>query len=185
MSMSVVFYYVLTSSSLCTLITSLLNLHCMHTAVVRGESTDRGSREVDTRVHTKVMVDSRVPLECGSPGWTETPRDVAAPPGSYIFLNCRSALPHKRTYWLVDGREDVTTSPLADRVTLYHKNSTLRLGPLRAGDPAVVLGCRVWTREYGLLPSPLGTISVLSKALSLFSLSLSLWIAAATVDCRV
>ena len=104
----------------------------------------------------------QIPLESSSPGWLETPRDMTVRPGTSVFMRCRSSLPHRNTYWVVNCREDITTSSLSPRATLLHRNTSLRLGPLQAGD-RVVIGCQVVTRERTLLPSPLATVSVLSE----------------------
>lgn len=66
---------------------------------------------------------------------------------------------------MLNGIEDITTSSLSDRVTLFNRDSSLKFGPLEAGDQAVLVGCRVLTGEYGQLPSPLATISVLSECM--------------------
>lgn len=110
-----------------------------------------------------VLLDPRIPLRCNSPGWIETPRDVSVAPGNYVFMRCRSALPSRRTFWVVNGRDDIMSSSFSSRAVLYNRNSSLKFGPLEAGDGEILIGCRVWTAEYGLLPSPLATISMLRK----------------------
>lgn len=119
----------------------------------------------DTRQRPRedVLLDPRVPLNCNSPGWIETPRDVSIPPGNYVFMRCRSALPSKKTFWVVNGRDDIMSSSFSSRAVLHNRNSSLKFGPLEAGDGEILIGCRVWTVEYGLLPSPLATISMLGK----------------------
>ena len=105
-----------------------------------------------------------VPLGCNSPGWRETPRDITLLPGRHIFMNCRSSIQHTRVVWVLDGMDDITTTSFADRVRLFNGNHSVRLGPLQAEDGEMVLGCRVQAMNYGVLPSPLATITVLSKS---------------------
>ena len=109
------------------------------------------------------MESSEVPQGCNSPGWRETPRDIALLPGRHIFMNCRSAITHTRVVWVLDGMVDITTTPFANRVRLFNGNHSVRLGPLEAEDEEMVLGCRVHALNYGILPSPLATITVLSE----------------------
>ena len=109
-------------------------------------------------------VEVELPLECSSPGWRETPRDVAVLPGRYVFMNCRTRLRHTRVTWVMDGMVDMMTMDrFAERIRLFNGNHSMRLGPLTAEDEEVVIGCRVMSSEFGLLPSPLATITVLCE----------------------
>ena len=99
-----------------------------------------------------------------SPGWLATPQDSLVQEGGYVSLHCRSSLTHHHTHWLLNGRSSLAASPLAGRALLTHHNSSLRLGPLSLGDAPVVIGCLIETREYGFIPSPLGTIIVESES---------------------
>ena len=103
------------------------------------------------------------PVDCGSPGWIESPQDMSVVPGSFVFMNCRMSIPITNTRWVLNGLVDITTTSLAPRVTLLNRNHSLRFGLLEARDEAVMIGCQVMSDKYGLLPSPLATVSVLSK----------------------
>ena len=105
----------------------------------------------------------RIPLNSNSPGWLETPQDMTVRPGTSVFLRCRSSLPLRNTYWMVGCNEDITTSSMSSRARLLHRNTSLRLGPLEAGEQ-VVIGCQVVTREHVLLPSSLATVSALCES---------------------
>ena len=61
--------------------------------------------------------------------------------------------------WLAEGKEDIMTTELASKVTLYNGNSSLRYGPIGTDDDGTAIGCEVST-DYGKLPSPLGRISI-------------------------
>ena len=110
-------------------------------------------------VETNVLVDSRVPLHCSSPGWEETPYDISTVLSSYVHFNCRSSMDYTEMIWLYEGREDIMTTQLASKVTLYNGNSSLRYGPIDSDDDGTAIGCEVST-DYGRLPSSLGRISV-------------------------
>ena len=103
-----------------------------------------------------------VPHNPSSPGWVEVPRDTSVMPGSYVDLQCKSSLLHLKTVWFLNGLQEITTSSLAPRVRISNHGHSLTLGPLETGEE-VVIGCRVVTEKYGVLPSPLATISVLCK----------------------
>ena len=108
-----------------------------------------------------------LPLGCNSPGWRETPRDVTLLPGRHVFMNCRSTITHSRVVWVLDGMVDITTvAGVSERVRLFNGNHSLRLGPLEAEDGEMVLGCRIHSLDYGVLPSPLATIAALSESLT-------------------
>ena len=112
--------------------------------------------------------DYEVPLGCNSPGWRETPREITLLPGRHVFMNCRSTITHSRVVWVLDGMVDITTATgVSERVRLFNGNHSLRLGPLEAEDGEMVLGCRIHSLDYGVLPSPLATITVLSELLSI------------------
>ena len=123
-------------------------------ALEEGEGEGEGVPEVVPEV---------LPLECSSPGWRETPRDVAVLPGRYVFLNCRSSLQHRSVVWVLNGIVDVRRTGLYDRVRLFNGDHSMRFGPLNAEDGEVLIGCRIMSRDYGVLPSPLAIITVLSE----------------------
>lgn len=103
---------------------------------------------------------STVPAACNSPGWRETPRDVELVPGRHVFMNCRSFIQHTRVIWVVNGMVDIMTSSLANRVRLFNRNHSMRLGPVRVEDGEITVGCRITALNYGVLPSPLATVTV-------------------------
>lgn len=113
-------------------------------------------------VITEVLVDSRVPKDCSSPGWIQAPYDIATLLGSYVYFNCRSSIEHSQVAWLYNGRENIMLTPQAFRVVLWNGNSSLRYGPIQYNDSGVSIGCEV-TTEFGKLPSTMGTITVNSK----------------------
>ena len=106
-----------------------------------------------------MLVDSRIPNECSSPGWTEAPNDVSTLVGGYVYFNCRSSIPHSTTTWHYDGRNEVAAS---SKVMVYNRNSSMRFGPVEEEDDGLAIGC-VITTEFGKLPSSLGKIRVKSK----------------------
>ena len=105
---------------------------------------------------------ARIPTKCSSPGWRASPHDITTNIGSYVYFNCRSSIHHKGTAWLHGGREIGRGSHLANRIKIYNGNTSLQFGPVTADDNGLVIGCEVKT-TYGLLPSKVGKIAVLSK----------------------
>ena len=88
-------------------------------------------------------------------------------PGQYVFMKCRSMIPHTHVYWMVDGMEDIMGTPFSARTILFGKNHSMRFGPLVEGEDPVMIGCHAKTIDHGLLPSPLATISVLSESIAM------------------
>ena len=125
-------------------------------------SGDGGAGGQDLR--SELLQDPRTPLGSSSPGWTRPPAHVRGGAGKNVSLQCRNGLPHRNTIWLLNGREDITTSALAQRVVLGSGNQSLTFGPLQSSDQEILVGCLIATQEYGDLPAPLGSISVVSKS---------------------
>ena len=111
---------------------------------------------------TFVFIDERLPKQSSSPGWVENPKNIETTVGNYIYFNCRNKLSNNRTVWLLDGREDIFFTKYAPRVKLQSNGKTIRFGPMRREDNGIGINCEVWTK-FGVLPSPLGTIYVLSE----------------------
>ena len=129
--------------------------HATHPALASGVATD-------------VLIDSRIPDECSSPGWVEAPYDISVLLGGYVYFNCRSSMTHSNTTWLYEGRRELTA--VTSKVMIFNRNSSLRFGPVGYDDDGLSIGCEVLT-EFGKLPSSLGRITVKSEWLDVCSYS--------------
>ena len=124
-----------------------------------------------------MLVDSRIPNECSSPGWTEAPYDVSTLIGGYVYFNCRSSIANSVTTWRLDGRKEVVAS---SKSMIYNRNSSLRYGPVEKEDDGLAIGCLV-TTEFGELPSSLGKITVKSERYACVHHLLSIIITQSTI----
>lgn len=108
-----------------------------------------------------LLVDSRIPKSCSSPGWREAPHDVTVVLGSHITFRCRTALYHTQVLWTHNGKTVVVAGP-PTKFTLSDSNRTASYGPVEKGDEGATIGCEVKT-PYGLLPSHVGKITIKCK----------------------
>ena len=111
-----------------------------------------------------LLIDSRIPVECSSPGWVESPYDISVLLGGYVYFNCRSSMTHSNITWLYEGRRELTTA--SSKVMIFNRNSSLRFGPVGYDNDGLSIGCEV-TTEFGKLPSSLGRITVKSEWLDM------------------
>lgn len=109
-----------------------------------------------------VFIDERLPKQSSSPGWLQNPKDIETTVGSYVYFTCQNKYSNNRTVWLLDGREDIFFTKYSPRVKSQNNGKTIRFGPVRREDNGVGINCEVWT-NFGVLPSPLGTIYILSE----------------------
>jgi hypothetical protein len=108
------------------------------------------------------LATERVPYQSSSPGWLDSPRDTKITVGGYVFFTCRNNLFHNQTVWLLEGREDILYTKYKSKVSLRNGGKTIRFGPVAKTDNRISINCEIWTK-YGVLPSPLGMIHVISK----------------------
>ena len=107
----------------------------------------------------RALGNSQRPKQSSSPGWKETPRDMAILLGGHIRFNCTTYLFHTETLWMKDGE---LVSNRTSKVTISRDNTSLTFGPVTANDDGSAIGCEIKSL-YGMLPSTSGKIIVQCK----------------------
>lgn len=115
---------------------------------------------------TSAMTETRQPTNSNGPGWITVPEDVTTSLGRYAVFVCQNQIRSESVIWLINGIENILQSNRGHKAVVMSRNgqSQLQYGPVQANDSGLTFGCEAFT-QVGAIPSPLATLTVLSKPL--------------------